>query len=461
MKIIPLTTTAAILALAAGSRAEEAGTLRFLNEDTISGRMVSLDRDSVLWESPSLERRASFFTEEIRDLMLEAAIPLPETKAGHEATLTLTNGDVLNGQLASVTDEQIALDTWYAGRLTFRRVMVRDLAVREMPEYIFRGPGPLASWIQPGTDLAWSAGDGNSIVSQAPGAIARDIPLPDEFTLEFEVQWQGSLNLQLILLSNDPEAKQPDQGYDISFQRHSTSLRRLGERQQIGQSNRANALQRDEKAKIRLQVSTRTGKIAYYVNDRILEVWTDADVDPEKLGSAIHFIAKDNSPMIISRIDISKWDGTLDEEPKAVQIPGVMGFGRAFRDDFEEEAPAAPEAQEGTMVLRNGDLIRGVVKSIEDGMIHIETPFRDVSLPVERLRTLALSPVSLEEPKRENGDIRAWFADGGSIVFRLEGVTADGRAAKGYSQTFGTADFDLSAFSRLEFNIYELFRTPR
>lgn len=464
MKPITLTTIAATLALAVGIRAEDPGTLRFLNEDSLTGRMISLDRDHIVWDSPSLERQATFFTAEIDDLMLDAAIRLPESSIGHEATLTLTNGDVLRGQLASVTEEEIALDTWYADRLIFRRVMVKDLAIREMPEYLFRGPGALADWTQSAQTPTWSLGEANSLVAASPGGIARDIPLPEEFILEFEVQWQGSFRLQLILFSDDATTTSPDQGYDIVFQRSSVNVRRRGERQWIGQNNRAMALQRDEKARIRLHVSSRTGKIAYYLNDRIIDVWTDPDVDTENLGTTLHFLALDNSPLIISRIDISKWDGTLDDEPKADPMPGEMfGFRQRFgMNDFDDEPPAPSENMEdGTMVLRNGDRIQGVVKSIQEGKIQIETPFREVSLPVERLRTLALNPVDLEEPKRENGDIRAWFSDGGSIVFRLEGVTEDGKSVQGYSQTFGNASFDLSAFNRMEFNIYDLFRESR
>ena len=55
---------------------------------------------------------------------------------------------------------------------------------------------------------------------------------------------------------------------------------------------------------------------------------------------------------------------------------------------------------------------------------------------------------------RRNGDIRASLADGSSLVFRLDGV-GDG-ALRGSSQNFGNADFRLEAFSRIEFNIYDV-----
>ena len=459
MKPLPLTALLATFSLAATVTADQQSQrLRFLNGDEVAGKPGAIDRDEVIWQSPALEGPVRFFPDQIRDLQLPSKIHIPESAAGHEATLTLTNGDVLRGQLASVTDDEVTLDTWYAGRLVFRRVMVRDLTIREMPDYLYRGPDSIDAWTQSADPPVWSANDDGSFQSSAPGGIAREMPQDDEFTLEFEAQWQSSFRLHLVLFSDDPTTDAPDNGYEVVFQRQSVHIRRCGERSYFGHSNRAVELQQNEKARIRLRASARTGQFAFYVNDRIIDIWNDDGIDAESLGSAIHFISRDNSPLIISRVDLSRWNGILDEKPDALPMDAHLGF-RGGALDFEEPEEEPDDPDDGGMLLKNGDRIRGTVKSIEDGLITIDTAFREIALPVERLRTVALMPVDLEEPKRENGDIRAWFADGGSIVFRLEGVTDDGFSVQGYSQTFGNATFDMSAFNRLEFNIYDLFRS--
>ena len=462
MNPIPLTFTTAALALATAVGAEDAGMLHFLNDDSLPGKMRSLDRERIEWDSAVLEQPATFLTENIRDLRLPLNLHIPDTVAGHEATLTLMNGDTVRGQLASVTDTRIALDTWYAGRLVFRRVMVRDLAISELPDYIYRGPRKLENWSQTATPPAWQMSDVGALASTSAGSVAKDIPLPDEFALDFEAEWRGSFRLHVILFSDDPSTDAPENGYEIVFRGQSVHIRRCGERPWIGHNNRAIELQQNEKVRIRLRASKLTGQFAIYLNDRILDVWKDPDIDVENLGSALHFVARDNSPLLLSRIDISRWNGILDEKPDEHPMVGRMNMrgGRlGWGEDFEDDPLETEEqADGGAMILKNGDRVRGTVKAIEDGMITIETPYREIDLPVERLRTVALMPVDLEEPKRENGDVRAWFADGGSIVFRLEGVTDDGASVQGYSQTFGNAVFDLSAFNRLEFNIYDLFR---
>jgi hypothetical protein len=59
---------------------------------------------------------------------------------------------------------------------------------------------------------------------------------------------------------------------------------------------------------------------------------------------------------------------------------------------------------------------------------------------------------SCHPPKIMNGDVKAWFPEGGNVVFRLDGIEGDHFI--GYSQVFGTARFRRDAFSRVEFNIY-------
>jgi len=126
--------------------AGDLGVMHFLNGDSLPGKLRTLDREMVEWESSVLAEPAAFMVEAIRDLRLPTVSAPLDRKAGHEATLTLTNGDTLRGQLASVGDDRIVLDTGFAGRMTFRRAMVRDLAIREMPEYLYRGPLPLDGW---------------------------------------------------------------------------------------------------------------------------------------------------------------------------------------------------------------------------------------------------------------------------------------------------------------------------
>jgi hypothetical protein len=57
------------------------------------------------------------------------------------------------------------------------------------------------------------------------------------------------------------------------------------------------------------------------------------------------------------------------------------------------------------------------------------------------------------------GDVRAWFPEGGRITFRMDDLK-DGKFT-GFSQQFGTAEFDISAFERIEMNLGNLELEPQ
>lgn len=434
---------------------EVKSTVRFSNNDRLTGSVASLTPERLVWNSPILEKPAPFLLKNVLDLTLPAE--QPETDARHEAAISLTNGDLIRGQLTSVSDEIVELDTWFAGRMKLNRLMIADIRIRERPNFLYRGPTGLGGWQQSGSKPAWIY-QNSSFRSESAGSIARNVNLPDECSIAFDASWRGSLGLRLVFFSDDLANSQPRSGYEINFQQRSVYFRSCKQQRFLGQTQNALALQENEKARIEIRASLKSGKVCLFVDGEIIEVWTDPDVVRNELGRGIHFVAlNQSSPLKISRIEVGAWDGELDQVPNP-HVPGGMpppGMqGGAEMEDEPEPAPIPAEKPgTGRMELRNGDNIAGEVVSIDDGIITVKTPFRDVKLPIETLRSLALKPVDAERCKREKGDVRAWLPDGSSLVFRLE--STDDGILTGSSQNFGTARFKSAAFSRIEFNIYD------
>jgi len=206
-----------------------------------------------------------------------------------------------------------------------------------------------------------------------------------------------------------------------------------------------------DKVKVGIRASRKSGKVCLFINDQILEVWTDPDVAKNRFGSCLHFVSVKTLPMRISQITIAPWDGLVEQMPEP-RLGMIRRFAFEEQDELSEDEPEAPA--ESRMKLANGDHLVGEITSIQDGVIAVKTPLGDIKVPVGRFRTVALKKVDPERCIRRNGDIRAWFADGSSMVFRLDEVR-DGTLT-GSSQNFGTADFNMAAFSRLEFNIYDV-----
>jgi hypothetical protein len=452
MKLVPPLVIFAAAFTLASTADEVKSTVRFSNNDQLTGAVESLTTERLVWKSPILEKPAPFFLKDVLDLTLAAAPP--ESVARHEASVTLTRGDVIRGQLASVSDEAVELDTWFAGRMKFNRLNIADIRISERPDFIYQGPAGLDGWKQSGDKPAWTY-QNSHFRSVAAGSIARNVGLPDECAIAFDAAWRGSFSLKLVFFSDDLASDHPASGYEMTIQSRSLYLRSCKTQKFLGHTASAVTLQENEKAHIEVRVSLKSGKICLFLDGEIIDVWTDPDVVRSEMGRGIHFITQNESPVQISGIEVSAWDGEVDKLPNPQAMGGLRQFGIQGLMETEDGTESAPkkETNKRRVELRNGDSIEGEVVSINDGMITLKTPFRDVRLPVEALRSVALKPVDLETSKRENGDVRAWFADGSWIVFRLEGV-GEG-ILTGYSQAFGSAVFKIAAFSRIEFNIYD------
>jgi hypothetical protein len=348
----------------------------------------------------------------------------------------------------------VELDTWFAGRLKFNRLMIRDVRISERPDFIYRGPAGLDGWTQSGEKPAWIY-QNSSFRSTAVGSIARNVNLPDECSIAFDASWRGSFSLKLVFFSDDIASDHPTSGYEMTIQTRSVYLRSCKTQKFLGHTPNAVMLQENEKARIEVRASKKTGKICLFIDGEIIDVWTDPDVAGNEFGQGIHFISQNESPVQVSRIEVGAWDGEVEQVPDPQRFGGIRQFGNQFEQMDDEPEPVGREKKTNSerMELRNGDSITGEVLSIIDGIITVRTPFREVRLPVESLRSVALKPVDLERCKRENGDVRVWFPDGSSMVFKLLGVTED--SLIGNSQNFGTANFKISAFNRIEFNIYD------
>ena len=236
---------------------EAKSTVRFSNNDRISGSLASLTTEQLVWSSAILDKPTPFFLRKVIDLALTPETP--EIKAGHEASVTLTNGDVLRGQLASVAEDAVELDTWFAGRMKLNRLMISDIRISERPEFIYRGPSGLDGWTQSGDKSAWTY-QNSGFRSESLGSIARDVKLPDECSIAFDAAWRGSLGLELDFFSNDLSTERPTSGYAMSFRQRSISLRSCKNQRNLGNVPNAVSLQENEKARIEVRVASRREK---------------------------------------------------------------------------------------------------------------------------------------------------------------------------------------------------------
>lgn len=449
-----------LIALPCIAIAKEEPVLEFINGDRLQGNLSRVDDQSIFWKSSLLKKETPFYLEQARDITFPLR-PAPERKGDHIAHIRFNpdlrqqnekiSGDVIEGELIAVNQDNIILNTWYAGQLKLNRNMVKDLEITDVAPSIYAGPLDAKEWKSQPAD-SWTY-DKNSYTGDGSGSLAKDFDkLPDRYCFRFTASWTNRFGLQILFGADSIEEETPDDYYMIVLDNGTSYLQKRASNRNavgggimrnggmIGEYKRDQAFRNKEKSEMRLYVDTTTGIIALYSDETLIQQWQDID-QPMLSGPCI--ILRQSSgrsyAMNISRISVSTWDGSLPGTETTITSNPIDN----------------PDPQEGEqrIILRNGDVLLGKVEKIENSEITLKTRFNEIKLPVSRIRKLALDPAEYDERLLQNGDVRAWFADGNYTTFRLDGIDADGKIT-GSSQHFGTAVFDPAAFTRIEFNIY-------
>lgn len=436
---------------------QDASIVRFTNGDRLSGNVIALDLESLTWESELLKDHVQFNLDKVLELHLPAKIDDTwNEEASYVAELELVKGGVAKGHLIGLNDNEIRLNTWYAGELIFPRKNVKTINISSHSKMIYRGPDGIEGWTISGSENSWRY-ENNELVSNDSGSIGRNIDFTDEVKIGFEVRSKGTLRTKIILFSSEIAVPEPDSGYEITFHGSSARIRRLSDDTSLIGKSGPRRNQPNEKSNIDIRVSRITKNIMIYINDDLIGIWEDEAMG-EISGKGLLFSSdqNNNNNIGISNILVSEWDGHVDESmSEEMQLRdqrlGIRHFNnRAMRVPTTQKPQELPE---GRMMLQNGDTMEGEVLGIEGEMIKIKTPFTEVTFPVHRIKNITPNKTAdLEEARIYSGDVRAHLADGSKLVFRLEGVK-DGKII-GFSQNFGMAEFKQSAFKRIEFNIH-------
>lgn len=165
-------------------------TLSFLNKDQLHGILLGIDQDSGLrWQSPEAHDPIVFKTGQVSQIKLESHKAANAAKSAQR--IGLTNGDEFPGDIVSLDDKTLVLDTWYAGRLSIPRAMLQRITpLSDADSSIYEGPTGLEQdgWVvgRMGGGRSWSFHDG-ALVGTNYGTIGRDMKLPDMSDIEFDV----------------------------------------------------------------------------------------------------------------------------------------------------------------------------------------------------------------------------------------------------------------------------------
>jgi hypothetical protein len=375
---------------------------------------------------------------ELRIANPAAAAPAPGQP---QALVVFNNGDSLSGELKTVDDTHVTLRTPFAGDLKFRRDMIGSLRMVNQSPLMFSGPAP-AQWTFAPSEGAWSL-EGDSLISKSKGKgeASATLTYPEKFRLGVDLEWKHDPRrfprFSVVFLAN--EAGKGRSGYELFCQERYVDLRKRAngeDAEPIGFAE--SVVEFIEKSKLRLEllVNTQSGLVMMLVDGRTVETWQDpAPISPNG-ANLLRFLNDNNSQELrVSRVTLQTWDGDT----------GAVAA----------ENPADALVADGTgqdLVLRNGDIVRADQLLVSDGIAAAKTIHGDLTIPTSRIRTFAIirRQGNQPTPKKFLGDVRGWFPGGGHLTFRLDAIK-DGKLT-GFSQLFGTAEFPIDAFERIELN---------
>ncbi len=418
--------------------------LFFSNGDFLFGNLDSIGRDkSVVWRRDDALAPIEFSGTNITEIKFASG--KKSNPAGTNlCRLHLRNGDFLEGDLLQLNREEIVLETSFAGKMAFPRK--RAHALESLPperEPIFVGPSGLEGWtmgkvtaVAAGEAGEWKYANGAFYATHS-ASIARDMKLPDMARIEFDLAWKGMLqtaialytkNLQPVnLASKDTE---PDFGGFYSLQINSfmatlMPVKKNEPLKYLGQIP-VPTLSQKTRAHFEVLVNKKRANIVLLADGILVKEWIDADGFAGS-GTAMRFVQQGGQGSLkLSNLRIAEWNGKRDE--KSTNAPST-------KDDLAR--------------LLNGDKVSGTLESFRDGKITISTGGSKLDVPLNRVSEIQFAGEKSEEPPGIGLNVRAFFAGGGRITFRVDHWD---KSVVGESPNFGRATFLPAAFERVQIN---------
>ena len=408
--------------------AEQGDVLQFLNRDSLHGSLLAIDpQTGVRWRSPEAREAIEFNTARLAEIRLAPhKVNAPPEKDAFR--IVMTNNDELEGSVISLDGETLELDTWYAGRLSIPRAMIKNMTPRRQNSAtIYEGPTSLEGWSNTEQENGWKYRDG-TFYTHNNGILGRDFKLPDLSDIEFDMAWGGFLQIGISVYTDQVD-NFGGNAYVLQINNNYVYVQRM--RRNSGSNNIGNtqlqSLMQKSKAHFSIRVNKDAKTIALFVDGHLAKQWTDRG-EFAGGGGGIAFYSQGRGLIKLSNIKIDSWDGKLEEPPK----PG-------------DKSP------EDTLRLANGDKVSGSLKEIAKGNAALASMYAPLNIPIDRIEEIDMAGKNADQAKRKAGDVRVYFAGGGMVTVSVE--KWDGKELIGTSPNFGRATFKTEAFERIQFNL--------
>jgi hypothetical protein len=416
--------------------------LRFTNGDQLHGEYRGIgEGPSILWDRDDVGEAVEFKMTDIRHVVLNAGeVGLKSSGMAHVGTV---NGDRIPGEVVELGEKNFIVQTTFGGLVEIPREQVELIAPNPLGgRILYHGPFEKESWKMVNSENAEGLPDakadekdeladerwkfsGSAWYWDHKGfgtGLVRDEGMSDQSVIKFEAAWKGRLSLAVGFHADFAKPEKADVDgeeddlrqvgrstvfpgifgnsyvlhiYSSYVSLYKTSFDEEG-RARTDRVHAANSVVRladSGRASVEIRCHRKTGEIVLFINDQFVCQWTEA-MDDELgeseyagLGNGFGFVVQsDDSPVRISEILISEWNG-MPDSARSLQV---------------EEADI--------VLLANGtDRFSGKVTEISDKRLKIESKFGDFDLPMEEVAEVRFAKASIaevEDPKSDELKIR-------------------------------------------------------
>ncbi len=442
--------------------------VHMLNGDVISGKFVKFDPVAgLVWEAANIKPALQINPAGIDRVTFKGEAPAKVA----QSRILLHSGNELTGQLEFADAAKVVVNSWYAGRLEFKRSAIRAVIPGKggSGRVTFNGPTASDDWVFgtaknaggkkgflipqgprpiPGNLPKKNVPSGkfqfkaNSFESTGSGAmVGRKVEFPDKSITEFDLDWatptgraSAYFNLNVNFFSDNLKSQSNGNSYSLKLSQTGANLSRHemqdGEpvSDRLGSNARVNLTGIGSRARFSFRVDQKKRTFMLLINGQKIANWKDKERFAGK-GSGLVFTSRSTYPIRISNISIREWDGSLPA---------------SFKD-------ALGSPKEDLLRLANDDTMSGSVIGIQKNAIKIKTSFAEVDIPLDRVGLIQFANKNdAAKGKLPKGMVSARLKGHGSLTFRLKSWQNGKLEVE--SPDFGAATLEGSIVESITFN---------
>lgn len=401
----------------------------FINQDRLHGNLITINnKNEILWKYNNVKEFIKFPLKKVDYIQLSP--PPLGNQVQNNSTISLTNGDLISGNIISMKKEKLFFETECAGKLTIPIFAVKEITHSPANKLIYSGPKPEDNWQHKnhGSNDKWIEIK-EGIMTIPPRYWATlDVKLPEKSRIDFTViAPQSRTQLQFFFYTVKGDA-----GYFLNQQGSYFELERMTEEEGSDSIDNIEMPEiiREESCKITILVNKVKKQILLLFNGKLQGHYKDEFGNFAGKGQAIALFNTGRIPVQVKQIKVSEWDGNIPNENIAVN----------FKDN-------------DIVYFINKDKSSGKLEEIKNKTMIFSSDFGKFKIPMARIDKLLTATQNHHLARRNKNDIQIFLPNQERLTVDLKGLKKN--ILTGSSENFRQANFNLKYCTKIRFNIYQ------